>query len=595
MMARLRAGFATPHHYLTPASVAVGFAAAWFGFQRRFINVDGVSYLDMADAYLQGGWQEGANAYWSPLYPWLLAGAVRVIQPGVLGELAVAQLVNATVFLITLGAFIFFWSEANAVRRREADAAPGSVQVSRVGFSGWAWWVMGYALFLWASLRLIKVWTLTPDMLVLASVLAAGGLLLRMRRRPDAWHLAVALGVVLGLGYLAKAVMFPLGLVFVLGAWGALGANRRALGRAAMVAAVFAVVALPYAVTLSAQLDRLTFGDAGRLNYARYVNGVPDLHWQGDLPGHGTPRHATRQISSDPAMYEFAEPVGGTYPVWYDPAYWYNGIEVRMDAGQQIAALVRTGRDYVDFLLLRQGAAAAVVLLLFLAMGPSGRWGLKALGGYWFLWLPAVAAFGLYALVYVEPRYVAPFLFLLWGSALAAVRLPDDATHRRLLGGAAVVVTAVFALNLAMPNDKTLRGFLVPAQARTAAASAAAAGSASGASSSRGLTGPAAQRLAARALAEAGVAPGEHVAFIGYSYDAYWARLAGLRIVAELPYAGARSFWEGDAQQRAAITDQLFAAGTTAIVTLADSRYPPPEGWRRLGETAYYIIQVPEG
>jgi len=34
----------------------------------------------------------------------------------------------------------------------------------------------------------------------------------------------------------------------------------------------------------------------------------------------------------------------------------------------------------------------------------------KALLADWVLWVPAVAALGMYALVRVEPRYVAPFL-----------------------------------------------------------------------------------------------------------------------------------------------------------------------------------------
>ena len=31
---------------------------------------DGVSYLDIGDAYFRGDWKAAVNAYWSPVYSW---------------------------------------------------------------------------------------------------------------------------------------------------------------------------------------------------------------------------------------------------------------------------------------------------------------------------------------------------------------------------------------------------------------------------------------------------------------------------------------------------------------------------------------------
>ena len=42
---------------------------------------DGVSYLDVVDKYLQQDWAWAINIYWSPLYSWLLAGALYLIRP----------------------------------------------------------------------------------------------------------------------------------------------------------------------------------------------------------------------------------------------------------------------------------------------------------------------------------------------------------------------------------------------------------------------------------------------------------------------------------------------------------------------------------
>jgi hypothetical protein len=567
-----------PHLLFLPVGIAAGVAGVVLGARRRFIDVDGISYLDVADAYLRAGWADGANAYWSPLYPLLLAGARSLFDPGREGELALVQTVNAGIFLLALGCFIAFWQELGRYRSRASLR-----ESSGAGFGPWVWWGMGYVLFFWSAFRLITVWGTTPDLLVLAAVLASGALLLRMTARPATWQPAIGLGAVLGLGYLAKAVMFPLAFVFIVAAWGALGRTRQAGARAAVTFLVFAAVASPFVATLSIQKGRFTFGDSGRLNYARFVNGVPDIHWQGGIAGSGTPRHPTRQLASNPAIYEFDGPVGGTYPVWYDPTYWYEGVETQWNSRQQISALVRTGRTYTELILLRQGAALAAVLLLFVAMGRRRRWGLPALGSLWILWAPALAGMAVYALVYVEGRYVAPFLILAWGALLAAVRLPTRPPGPRLLTGGGGLVGLALALNLVMPNEKVLRPFLASPQA---------AGD-GGTWYDPGPSGASAQLPAARALADLGLEPGDPVAFIGYSYYAYWARLAGVRIVAEVPMPGARQFWDADESGRAEIVGTLFSTGARAVVVVAEGRHPPPAGWHRLGDTGYLALLAP--
>ena len=58
------------------------------------------------------------------------------------------------------------------------------------------------------------------------------------------------------------------------------------------------------------------------------VNGVPWYHWQGGPPGNGAPVHPTRQVATNPDIFEFAAPIAGTYPPWYDPTYWDEGARV---------------------------------------------------------------------------------------------------------------------------------------------------------------------------------------------------------------------------------------------------------------------------
>ncbi|MGA8065804.1 MAG: hypothetical protein WCA47_00630, partial [Terriglobales bacterium] len=49
------------------ASLALGLLHAWFG--RYAMNRDGMSYLDLGDAFFLRDWPNAVNAYWSPLYP----------------------------------------------------------------------------------------------------------------------------------------------------------------------------------------------------------------------------------------------------------------------------------------------------------------------------------------------------------------------------------------------------------------------------------------------------------------------------------------------------------------------------------------------
>jgi hypothetical protein len=562
-------------------AVVLGGTAAAFGVLRRFVNEDGLAYLDLADTYRTEGWSAGANGYWSPLYPLVLAAGMRIVRPALEWELIVVQATNLAIFLCTLAAFVWFWREADRIRRRfGARNGDGGSGDGSATFPAWIFWSVGYLLFLWCSLRLIKVWTISPDMLMMASVLAAGALLLRMRARPSSWLAPAGLGLVLGLGYLAKAPMFPLGLVFLAGCLGMLGVSRTGLLRVGLALLVFAIVGAPFLVTLSAQKGRFTFGDSGRLNYARYVNGIPHIHWQGEIAGNGTPVHPTRRIASAPAAFEFTAPVGGTYPVWYDPSYWYEGARVRFDPVQQAAALVRTGRYYVEHVGLRQGAAIAALVLLYAAIGRQRRYGVDALGSLWPIWLPALAAGAMYGLVYVEMRYLAGFVVLAWGAAMAAVAVPGNVATRRLLRSAGLVAMFVFALNLGLPNEKALGRLLTEPQP-----------AAFGAWHDHGVTGSRAHLAVAEALHGIGLAPGDGVAFIGYGYDAYWARLASLRIVAEIPRSQEAGFWQASEAERTRMVATLLGTGAAAVVTAVPPQHLPPEGWQRLGDTAYWAVR----
>src|SRR6185295_3751390 len=131
---------------------------------------------------------------------------------------------------------------------------------------------------------------------------------------------------------------------------------------------------------------------------------------------------ATRKIFDDPPAFEFAEPVGGTYPVWYDPTYWYEGSVSHFDWRGQLEVVKRAAGSYYELFQewgLQYGLAVA--LISFYLLSRRARRLVYDLKDQWSLLLPAIGGLGLYALVNVQGRYVASFMVLLWLGLFAAV------------------------------------------------------------------------------------------------------------------------------------------------------------------------------
>ena len=98
------------------AAVALGAADTWA--TRFTMNPDGISYLDMGDAYLRGDWYMAINAFWSPLYSWILGLVLKVVKPSAYWEYPLAHLLNFVVFLAALICFEFFLRAFIAYRKK---------------------------------------------------------------------------------------------------------------------------------------------------------------------------------------------------------------------------------------------------------------------------------------------------------------------------------------------------------------------------------------------------------------------------------------------------------------------------------------------
>ena len=91
-------------------SFALGLAQAW---RSRFnMNHDGVSYLDMGDAYLRGDWHTAINCYFNPLFAWMQALVHFVLRPSIYWEYPLVHLVDYGIFVVIVFAFEYFLQRA---------------------------------------------------------------------------------------------------------------------------------------------------------------------------------------------------------------------------------------------------------------------------------------------------------------------------------------------------------------------------------------------------------------------------------------------------------------------------------------------------
>src|SRR5260370_42645713 len=78
---------------------------------RFSLNVMGVSYLDMGDAFVRRDWQTALNGLWSPLYSLPLGLLVRVLKPSPSTEFPLVHFANFLIYLTALFAFALFMRE----------------------------------------------------------------------------------------------------------------------------------------------------------------------------------------------------------------------------------------------------------------------------------------------------------------------------------------------------------------------------------------------------------------------------------------------------------------------------------------------------
>lgn len=518
-------------------TIGIGFAVmeAWGG--RHTLNLDGISYLDLADAFAKSDWHHAVNAYWSPLYSALIGAVELGLGTSAKSEFVTIRGLNVAVFVVVLLAFESFLRKLLDYRRIRFAAVAFSAAV----LPEWSLVAIGYGTLIWASIAFVGTALVSPDLCVEALFLLAAAVLLRIRTVESTWAVYLLLGMILGLAYLAKAAVFPVAWLLLLASFVWTADHRRAIRKGMMGVLGFSSVSGPLIVQLSLAKNRLTFGESGRLNYAWYVlgNGF-QRNWQGGSPGGGIAVHPTRQLSNDPPLFEFAKPVVGSYPVWLDPAYWNEGLRIRFSVTRQAHQLLKNLREFWRSLI----PLIVVFLVLGVLVGVTGGlhdWIMEGLS-HAALILPSIAALGMYALVHVESRFIAGYVVVIALCVLASIRLGTTHWSGRKLE----TVTAVCVATLLLPTalaaaTPVARAILHPVEVRES-------------------------EYVARELRRLGLSPGDAIGCIGIGVGG-WVRLARVRVIAEIPWGHSPDFWKVGAPTQAHLLDLFREAGARIVLT----------------------------
>jgi hypothetical protein len=519
------------------------------------MNPDGISYLDMASEVLRSGPGALVNPHWSPLYPALIAIWEWLFPPPRLYEFAYVHALNAGLYLLAAVAFAYFISQLTQFRSAAA----------RVVFVAF-----GFAVFFRYMNMDLTAFVITPDLLVAAAAFASAGLCLRVLQGEADWRTGLGFGATLAAGCFAKSVMLPAGVALLSMAW--LWSPRTPSSRRVVLvaAAIMCLTYTPQIALVSRRVGYFSVSETGRLNYLWWVNGKPFQGWTG-ISGRDAPTHGPRILADYPKTIEFGAPVAGTYPLWYDPAYWFAGVKTQFDLKGQlqvISSSLKFYRSIFDDLRLPLEGLTALLVLLYARRRQPVRTELLFL-----LW--PVAVLSMYALLFTEPRYIAPFVVLFWTAAYSAVFTPGEES-RILLALVAALMLATSVRQTISPDRKVV-----------------APGNRDNPHVVRWMTPPpdnGPDQIAARELGALGLRAGDAIATVGDGFAHFYARMARVRIVAEVVDAGA--FWTLSPDAAAAIEQKLARTGAGALVAINRPKAFQSGLWQDIPRTPYSVLNL---
>ena len=518
---------------------------------RDFATADAISYLDISYSCLTGNWHALINGWWSPAFPFLLAIWLKIFNPSPFREAVVLHLFSFISLVVALAVFEYFMRVFLVFRKTVIADEQDSCQPVP---DDWVW-IVGYLLFFWISTFLTPPSLEQPDILVFILYLLATVLCMQVVREPQKWSRYLLLGLVLGIGYLTKSVMFPLAFVF----YAALSFHKdrvRMLPKLIVSVIIFAAVCSPFALALSKSKGRFTFGDVGVMAY-RHVMGMDEQ----PLVPETTPRP-----SAAPRIADYRPIIQlGTFPPWSDPSYGYRATPFHFMLRRQLNRTHIVLRYYFDLFVV-QLAPLFAGLLVFLFLGDRREF-VKRFVRLPVLWLPALAGLAFYASMRVDGRFLAGYIVTLYAANVASIRLANSMNLQKTTHAIAFAVS-----------------FLLLSQITVQVSHEAA-----------HLFGrqPHPDWQVAAALEQMGLKKSDRVSYMGYALvDHAWAHLARVRISAEIPEEDILNFWASDKKERQDVIDWLSSTTAKALITKNVPDSAMPMGWMRVADTNYYILSL---
>jgi hypothetical protein len=267
-----------------------------------------------------------------------------------------------------------------------------------------------------------------------------------------------------------------------------------------------------------------------------------------------------------PEVYEFATPVAGTYPVWYDPTYWWAGADSKLHPGREAVRVVDNLANFGLYLILAPGVLTAVVLMTFLLSDKiNDSW--RQLARFLPILAPSIALLLAYSMIVWWPRYLSWVIMSGFGCLIASASISAEAQRVRVLRAASLTLGVIFiGVVLLDLKDSLLKRSTSEQNVEVA-----------------------------EQLRTMGVEPGSRVAVIGDAFrrEEYWARLDRVEIVAEVPRTpetgdSEAAFWSSGLEVEQTVLNALKSTGANAAVADTPPKVLPP-GWVAVGKTGQAV------
>jgi hypothetical protein len=223
---------------------------------------------------------------------------------------------------------------------------------------------------------------------------------------------------------------------------------------------------------------------------------------------------------------------------------------------QSVGSIFKFLTDQIEYLV-------ALFFLVFLAGASSC---LPRLRRQWFLWLPPLLACVAYSLVLIEGRYIAPFLLLLW---LAAFSLAVSSASLLTSRNALALVLAIVSVTALRVTKFTADNLMIAAGKQENI-----------------------DYNVARGLQALGIAPGDRAATLARMAEVHWARMAEIKIVAEIPLGEESAFWNASPPEKLNVFRVLAGTGAKILIAKDPPAFATREGWTPVGGTGFYVHRL---